>query len=218
MRLAVLASGEGSNFQALLDARAAGHLDVDFVGVFCNRPAARVLQRARDAGVPAIGLDPRHSATRAGFDERLFSRIEDVQPDLIVCAGYMRLIGADQVDRYDGRMLNIHPSLLPAHPGLDTHARAISAGDRRHGASVHYVIPALDAGPVIAQAQVPVLPGDDADALARRVRSREHPLLVACVRLVSQGRIAKHGSAVRFDGRTLAEPLQLDHDEELHSP
>lgn len=218
MRLAVLASGRGTNFQALLDARAAGRLAVDLVGVFCNRPAAPVLERARRAGVPAVALEPRRAASRAEFDELLFSRIDDVQPDLIVCAGYMRLIGAAQVERFDGRMINIHPSLLPAHPGLDTHARAIAAGDRRHGASVHYVIPALDAGPVIAQARVAVKAGDDAQALALRVQQREHPLLVGCVQLIANGRIAKQVSTVTLDGRRLAEPLQLDHDEELRIP
>lgn len=216
MRLAVLASGRGSNFQALLDARAEGRLDVELVGVFSDRPKAAVLERASAAGVRALALPPREFASRAAHDESLFSAIADVQPDLIVCAGYMRLIDESQVRRFAGRMVNIHPSLLPKYPGLDTHARALAAGDREHGTSVHYVIPALDAGPVIAQARVPVLPGDDATSLANRVLEREHPLLVASVGLIAQGRVWQHGEHVVFDGRVLRVPLHLGPDQELN--
>lgn len=216
MRLAVLASGRGSNFQALLDARAGGRLDVEFVGVFSDRPSAQVLERARAAGVRATAIAPRDHPSRAAHDESLFSAVADVQPDLIVCAGYMRLIDGSQVRRFAGRMVNIHPSLLPRYPGLDTHARALAAGDREHGTSVHYVVPALDAGPVIAQARVPVLPGDDVESLANRVLQCEHPLLVATVGLIAQGRVSQHDDHVVFDGRRLLVPLQLGPDQELN--
>ncbi|MGY6519415.1 MAG: phosphoribosylglycinamide formyltransferase [Lysobacteraceae bacterium] len=216
MRLAVLASGRGSNFQALFDAR--DRLGVGFAGVFSDRPGAAVLDRARAAGVPCRAIAPRDFPDRAAHDESLFSAIADVQPDLIVCAGYMRLIGAAQVRRFAGRMINIHPSLLPAFPGLDTHARALAAGVREHGTSVHYVIPALDAGPVIAQATVPVRPGDDAGSLAARVLEREHPLLVASVGLIAAGRVRQLDDRVAFDGLPLDAPLQLGPDEELHLP
>jgi phosphoribosylglycinamide formyltransferase 1 len=209
MRLAVLASGRGSNFQALVEARDAGGLPVEFVGVFSDRPRAQVLVRATAAGVPAVAMHPGDFASRDAHDESLFSAIADVQPDLIVCAGYMRLIGESQVRRFGGRMINIHPSLLPRFPGLDTHARALAAGDRIHGTSVHYVVPALDAGPVIAQARVPVLPGDDVATLAARVLQCEHPLLVASVRLIAEGRVSQRDDEVLFDGRALAVPLQL---------
>jgi len=208
-RIAVLASGRGSNLQALLDAIAAGVLDAELVGVFSDRANAIALERAAAAGVPGTALDPRAFASREAFDEHLFSRVEAIHPDLIVCAGYMRLICDREVDRVRGRMLNIHPSLLPAFKGLRTHAQALAAGAPEHGASVHYVTPDLDGGPVIAQARVPVLPGDDAAALAERVLAREHPLLVETVRLIAAGRVALAGDSVLLDGAPLAVPLQL---------
>ena len=119
----------------------------------------------------------------------MFNEIEGVQPDLIVCAGYMRLISRRAVERFKDRMINIHPSLLPKYPGLDTHSRALASGDREHGASVHCVIPALDSGPVIAQAKLPVMAGDDSESLARRLLEREHPLLVQCVKAISEGEV-----------------------------
>ena len=208
-RIAVLASGRGSNLQALIDAIAGGALDAQLVGVFSDRAGAVALQRAAAAGVPAVALDPRDCASRADFDEQLFSRVDAVHPDLIVCAGYMRLICDREVERRRGRMLNIHPSLLPAFKGLRTHAQALAAGAVEHGASVHFVTPDLDGGPVVAQARVPVHGGDDADALARRVLAREHPLLVETVRLFAAGRVALAGDTVLLDGAPLVAPLQL---------
>lgn len=209
MRLAVLASGRGTNLQALLDARAAGRLDADVVGVFSDRRSAGALERARAAGIPAVALRPADHADRAAFDAALFERVAAVQPDLIVCAGYMRLLGDAQVEAWHGRMINIHPSLLPMFKGLRTHEQALAAGVREHGASVHFVTAELDGGPVIAQARVPVLPGDDATTLAARVLDREHPLLVATLRLLAAGRVRLDGASVEFDGRTLRRPLQL---------
>ena len=209
VRIAVLASGRGSNLQALIDAIAAGRLDARLVGVFSDRADAVALQRAADAGIPALALAPRAFASRAAFDEQLFSRIDAVHPDLIVCAGYMRLIGDREVERHLGRMLNIHPSLLPAFKGLRTHAQALEARVAEHGASVHFVTPDLDGGPVIAQARVPVEAGDDPDTLARRVLAREHPLLVETVRLFAAGRVALAGDTVLLDGAPLVAPLQL---------
>lgn len=216
MRIAILASGRGSNLQALIDARADGRLPVEFVGVFSDRPAAMALERARAAGIPAQAIRPRDFASREAFDESFFNAVGQVQPDLIVCAGYMRLISEAAVLRFPGRMINIHPSLLPKYPGLDTHARAIAAGEREHGASVHYVIPALDAGPVIAQAAVLVLAEDTPERLAARVQDREHPLLVACVAWIAAGRLRQAGDRVLLDGMPLVAPLQLDaHEERL---
>lgn len=218
MRIAVLASGRGSNLQALIDARATGKLPAEIAGVFSDRPAAQALARARAAGIPARAMRPKDFASREAYDECFFNAVAGVQPDLIVCAGYMRLISEAAVLRFPGRMINIHPSLLPKYPGLHTHARAIQAGDAEHGASVHYVIPALDAGPVIAQAVVPVEPGDDPDSLAARVQGREHPLLVGCVRLIAAGRLRQDGERVVYDGQPLVAPLVLAHDEELVVP
>jgi len=208
-RIAVLASGRGSNLQALIDAIGAGSLDAQIVGVFSDKPEAPALQRARVAGIPTQVLEPREFATRLAFDEQLFSRIDAFQPDLIVCAGYMRLISEREVQAHRGRLLNIHPSLLPAFKGLRTHAQALAAGVQEHGASVHYVTPDLDGGPVIAQVRVPVQAGDNAESLARRVLAREHPLLIEALRLIATGRIALSGDEVQLDGTPLTTPLQL---------
>jgi len=208
-RIAVLASGRGSNLQALIDAIATGALDASIVGVFSDQPTARALQRARAAGIPAHALEPGAFASRAAFDEALFARIEREQPALIVCAGYLRLIDAGIVESRRGRIINIHPSLLPAFPGLRTHRRALAAGVGEHGASVHFVTADLDGGPVIAQTVVPVRAQDTAPALARRVLRREHPLLVETVRLLAVGRIRLIDDAVQLDGRPLVAPLQL---------
>ena len=208
-RIAVLASGRGSNLQALLDAIATGVLDADVVGVFSDRASAPALARATAAGVHAQALSPRDFATRETFDEALFAAVDAVAPDLIVCAGYMRLLGAAAITPRSTRTINIHPSLLPAFKGLHTHRQALAAGVREHGASVHFVTADLDGGPVISQATVPVLPGDDEATLSARVLGREHPLLVETVRLLAVGRIALDDDGIVFDGRPLAAPLQL---------
>jgi len=212
LRLVVLASGRGSNLQAVLDAIAAGSLDARVAAVLSDRPNAFALERARAAGVRAECVRPREFATRLEFDEHLFSRIDAVQADLIVCAGYMRLISAALVDAHRGRMLNIHPSLLPAFKGLHTHAQALAAGAPVHGASVHFVTPDLDGGPVIAQARVPVLADDSAETLAQRVLGVEHPLMLATLQLFAAGRVVLHGDAVQLDGVPRAQPLVLGAD------
>lgn len=209
LAIAVLASGRGTNLQALIDAIAAGSLDARIAGVFSDKANAGAVHIACSAGIHVESLDPRAFESRIAFDEALFRRVDACRPDLIVCAGYMRLISAGAVEARRGRLLNIHPSLLPAFKGLRTHAQAIAAGARQHGASVHYVTPDLDGGPVIAQVRVPVQPGDDADTLGRRVLVREHALLVATIGLVAAGRLALSGEAVTLDGATLATPLQL---------
>ena len=207
-RLAILVSGRGSNLQALVDAIGAGTLDADIAGVFSDRLEAAALQR-----VPAPlrwSRDAKAYASREEFDAELGDAIAALAPDWIVCAGYLRILGDAFVARFRGRLLNIHPSLLPAYRGLRTHARAIADGAREHGASVHFVIPELDAGGVIAQARVPVLPDDNADALAARVLAAEHPLLVAVAKLAVAGRIAEHGATVLLDGHPLLQPLRVD--------
>ena len=207
-RIAVLASGRGSNLQALLDAIAEGTLAAEIVGVFSDRSKAVALQRAREAGIPARSLAPKSFPSRAEFDAALFAAVDEVRPDLIVCAGYMRLIDAAVVDARPGRIINIHPSLLPEFKGLLTHQQALDASAAEHGASVHFVTADLDGGPVIAQARVPVLPDDDADTLAARVLEREHPLLVETVRWLAAGRIALAEDGIHVDG-VASPPLQL---------
>jgi phosphoribosylglycinamide formyltransferase-1 len=208
LRLAVLVSGRGSNLQAILDAIGAGALDAVVAGVFSDRADAPALQRARDAGIAAHALAPRSHASRIEFDQAFFAMVDAVAPDLIVCAGYMRLISSAAVAPRNGRIINIHPSLLPAFKGLHTHRQALAAGAAEHGASVHFVSADLDGGPVIAQARVPVLPGDDEDTLAARVLEREHPLLVATLRLFARGEVMLREDSVHIRGERAA-PLQL---------
>lgn len=208
-RIAVLASGRGSNLQALVEAIADGVLDARITGVFSDRAEAMALCRAREAGIPTHALDPKAFGSRDAFDQGMFAEIANAAPDLIVCAGYLRLLTTDVVAAWRGRMVNIHPSLLPAFRGLRTHQRALEAGVAEHGASVHFVTPALDGGPVLAQARVPVLTGDDAALLSARVLAREHPLLVQSLRLLACGRLALHDDRVHLDDAPLRMPLQL---------
>jgi phosphoribosylglycinamide formyltransferase 1 len=208
-RIAVLASGAGTNLQALVDAIACGELSAEIVGVFSDQLTCAALQRARDAGIPASAVSPKPYPTRAAFDAALFGLVDAARPDLMVCAGYMRLISAAQVEARSHRMINLHPSLLPAFKGLHTHQQALDAGVHEHGASVHVLTADLDGGPVIAQARVPVLPDDTAETLAARVREQEHPLLVEVVRLLSEGRLRLGDGRVRLNGEALDAPLQL---------
>lgn len=207
-RLAVLASGRGSNLQAILDAIAAGALDAEIVGVFSDRPAAAALERVAEP--LRWSRVAKAYPDRAAFDAELADAVAASKPDWVVCAGYMRILGPAFSARFAGRLLNIHPSLLPKYRGLHTHARALEAGDAEHGASVHFVTPELDAGAVVAQAVIPVLPGDTADTLAGRLLTREHALLVAALRLAVADRITEQGTTVWFDGHPLLKPLQLD--------
>lgn len=215
-RLAVLASGRGSNLQAILDAITQGVLQADVVGVFSDRPDAAALLR-----VPAAqrwAAAPRGFADRAAYEAALADAVARCAPDWIVCAGYMRILGPAFVARFDGRLINIHPSLLPLYKGLHTHARALEAGDTQHGASVHFVVPELDAGAVLAQARVPVHAGDTAEALAARVLAVEHPLLIASLVLLTSGRVAEQGGHLQLDGHPLFSPLVLDSSGVLRSP
>ncbi|MEF9978353.1 MAG: phosphoribosylglycinamide formyltransferase [Thermomonas sp.] len=206
-RIAVLASGRGSNLLAMLDAIARGDLDAEVVGVFSDKPDATALQR-----VPADARwsrDAKTFADRESFDADLADAVAASQPDWIVCAGYMRILGEAFVQRFRGRLLNIHPSLLPKYRGLRTHARALQAGDTEHGASVHFVVPELDAGAVIAQAVVPVLVDDTPETLASRVLQVEHPLLVAALQLATSGRISEQDGVAWLDGQPMFTPLRL---------
>lgn len=208
LRIAVLASGRGSNLAALLLARDCGNLPVDFALVASDKETAGALRLAEAAGVPTLVLDPRKYPDRRSFDLDLFARTADSGAELLVLAGFMRIIDADALTPWIGRMMNIHPSLLPKYPGLHTHRRALKAGDQEHGASVHYVTAELDGGPVIAQVRMAIEPGDDEQRLAQRLLPLEHRLLVAVVADIAAGRIALDGDRVQFDGETLAQPLQ----------
>lgn len=207
IRIAVLASGRGSNLRAILHAIDAGELDGDVVGVFSDKPDAPALHH-----VPPDARwshDAKTFPDRASFDAELAHAVAASRPDWIVCAGYMRILGEAFVQRFRGRLLNIHPSLLPKYRGLRTHARALQAGEAEHGASVHFVVPELDAGAVIVQAVVPVLAGDTPDTLAARVLRVEHPLLVAALQLAASGRMSEQDGVAWLDGQPLFTPLRL---------
>lgn len=208
-RLAVLVSGRGSNLQAILDAIATRELDAEIVGVFSDKPLAPALQRVAEP-LRWFSADAASFPDRNSFDNEMGDALAARQPDWVVCAGYMRILGTAFVQRFRGRLLNIHPSLLPKYKGLRTHRRALDAGDVEHGASVHFVIPELDAGTVIAQARMPIGPGDSPETLAQRLLPHEHRLLRAVLRLAVAGRLAEQDGVAYVDAQPIFTPLQLD--------
>jgi phosphoribosylglycinamide formyltransferase 1 len=184
-RIVTLISGRGTNMEALLKAG----LRAEFVAVISNNPDAGGLATARGRGVTTAVIDHRAFSDRAAFDAALAATIDVHQPDLVLLAGFMRVLTEAFVDRYHGRLLNIHPSLLPAFPGLNTHRRALQAGVRIHGCTVHFVTPALDLGPIVIQAAVPVLPGDTEEELAARVLREEHRIYPQAVHWFCEDRL-----------------------------
>ena len=205
-RVAVLASGRGSNLAALLDASAHDDFPASVGLVLSNQPHAAVLDRARIAGVAARGIDHRpFGRDRAAHEAAMDAVLAEHGTELVCLAGYMRLLTPWFVERWAGRMLNIHPSLLPAFPGLHTHERAIAAGCRLHGCTVHLVTAVMDEGPILAQAAVPVLPGDTADTLAVRVLAQEHRLYPAALAAFVRG-----GGMAPDGGAALLNPLPLE--------
>ena len=200
LRIVVLISGRGTNLQAVVDAVAEGSLPVDLRAVVSNEPDAPGLGRAREAGCETVVVPHRDYPTRERFDAALAAALDAFDPGLVVLAGFMRILTPGFVHRYAGRLINVHPSLLPEFPGLDTHARAIAAGAKTHGATVHFVTGALDGGPIIAQARVPVLAGDCPDVLAARVLAQEHVILPRVIGWFAQRRIEVGDGGVLLDG------------------
>lgn len=209
LRVAVLVSGRGSNLQALIAAQRSGALPIDIVVVASNKPAAEGLRHARDAGIATVALDAAGRRDRAAYDAELFAQIAAFAPDLVVLAGFMRVLDAAVLAPWAGRIINIHPSLLPKYPGLHTHRRALEAGDTVHGASVHFVTAELDGGPVLACSEIAVEAGDDDAALAARLLPREHALLCRCVQWIAEGRITWQDGRLQVDGAPLAAPLRV---------
>jgi len=205
-RVVVLLSGSGSNLQALIDDSQKPQSPFEIVAVLANRVDAYGLERAKAAGIESEWVDHRAFADRETFEQALLARIDNFSPDLLVLAGFMRVLTGDFARHYQGRLLNIHPSLLPAYKGLHTHQRALAAGDSEHGCSVHFVTEALDGGPLIAQAKVAVKEGDDAETLAARVLQQEHRIYPQVVRWFAEDRLQLDGQQVRLDGQLL--PLQ----------
>ena len=200
-RIVILLSGRGSNMQAIVERCAEEGWNARVVGVASNRPGAAGLAWAAERGIATAALDHREHAIREAFDAELARVIDLWAPDLVVLAGFMRILGNDFVRRLEGRLLNIHPSLLPAFAGLHTHRRAIEAGCKLAGATVHFVTPELDHGPIVAQAVVPVLPGDDEQSLSDRVLVQEHRIYPLAVRWFVEGRLrTEAGVVTQLDG------------------
>lgn len=195
-RVSILISGRGSNMMALVEAARAPDYPAQIVSVISNRPDAKGLVWAAAQGIPTIALDHKEFATRTAFEARLHTTLLDVGTDLICCAGFMRMLTGGFIDRWRDRQLNIHPSLLPSFPGLDTHQRAIDAGVRVAGCTVHFMRLEMDTGPIVAQAAVPVLSRDTSDTLAARVLAAEHRIYPAALALVASGRARVEGEKI----------------------
>ncbi|WP_203301090.1 phosphoribosylglycinamide formyltransferase [Marinobacter sediminum] len=205
----VLASGSGTNLQALIEASRERDFPGQIAAVGCNRPNAFALERAAKAHIETFVVDHTKYDSREAFDGALMQEIRRHNPDLVVLAGFMRILTTDFVRAFRGQLLNIHPSLLPKYTGLNTHQRALDAGDTLHGVSVHFVTEELDGGPVIAQAEVAVAPDDTAESLAEKVQEKEHILYPIVVRWFCEGRIQLGSDYVTFDGELLKKPMRL---------
>jgi phosphoribosylglycinamide formyltransferase-1 len=211
----VLISGTGSNLRAIAEQVRAGALPVEIRAVISDRAEATGLAWAGAAGLPTAVVPARDYAGRAAFDMALAAEIDRHAPGLVVLAGFMRVLGPALVDRYAGRMLNIHPSLLPRHRGLHTHRRVLEAGDAVHGASVHFVTRELDGGPVVLQARVPVRADDDESTLAARVLAQEHRIYPECIGWYATGSLQWRAGTVLLDGRVLEAPVVREARDEL---
>ncbi len=208
-RLVVLISGNGSNLQAIIDAIQQGNLSARICAVISNKPGAYGLQRAKAANIPVHVIDHTHYPNRESFDLALQQEIDAYQPDLVVLAGFMRILTTGFVTHYLGRMINIHPSLLPDYQGLNTHQRALDDQRKIHGVSVHFVTPELDGGPVFLQSQVAVKPDDNADTLAKRVLEQEHIIYPLAIKWIAEKRIQYQNDRILFDGKPLTSPILL---------
>ena len=206
-RIGVLASGRGTDFQSLVDARERGDLDVDLAVLVCNLPGAAVLDRAKAANVPAVVIDHRpYGKDREGFEREVLKILREKRVELVVFAGFMRLVSAAFIRAFPNRIINIHPSLLPAFPGAHAHRDAIAAGVKVSGCTIHFVDASVDGGPIILQKAVPILEDDTEDSLAARILEQEHILLPLAVRLFAEGRLRVEGRRVRIDTRGVKLP------------
>lgn len=202
-RVVVLISGSGSNLQAIIDGQISGELPIEICGVISNKDHVKGLERAHKHNIPAIVLDHKQFPDRESFDGRLRDIIDSLAPDIVVLAGFMRILTPDFTRHFEGKMINIHPSLLPKYQGLHTHKRALENGDGEHGATVHFVTAELDGGPAILQARVPILDGDDEALLAARVLEQEHRLLPQAVKLIAEGRVKMKDGITLLDNQPL---------------
>lgn len=215
IRFAVLASGNGSNFQALINAWQQGKIQAELVGVISNVPDAYALQRAKNAGVRQLVIDHRDYASREAFEAALTQALQVWQVDIIVLAGFMRVLTASFVNRFSGQLVNIHPSLLPAYKGLRTHQRVINTGDKYHGCTVHFVTPELDSGAAIAQSVLEVAPHETPQSLEAKIHKLEHELYPRIISWIAAGRVALLGNQAYLDGQALPEPVRFMHEQLL---
>ena len=209
LRVAVLISGTGSNLKALINAVEAGGLDLDIVRVVSNRKDAAGINHATAAAIPVSVISHTDFPDRQTHDAAVVEVLQQSQAELIILAGYMRILGEEFASKYSGRMINLHPSLLPLYKGLDTYNRALQAGDNETGASIHFVTAGLDSGAVISQVRIPVFPDDDAASLSARLGPLEHKLVVATVELFCKQEIHYKQGAVYYQGHVLEQPLQM---------
>jgi phosphoribosylglycinamide formyltransferase-1 len=200
LAIVALISGRGSNLQSIIDEMHAGRLPIELRAVISNNPDAHGLVRAHAAGIATCVLDHRQFSSRVYYDQALMTAIDEHDPGLVILAGFMRILGRAFVEHYAGRLINIHPSLLPEFPGLDTHTRALQSGARQHGASVHFVAPEVDTGPIIIQATVPVYEDDSPEVLAARVLREEHRIYPQAIRWFAEGRLEIRDNCVLLDG------------------
>ncbi len=213
LKIVVLLSGEGTLLQSFINRQQSG-LPIEIVAVISNRPNVGGLARAQKAEIPAHEIDHKLFPDRPTFEAALIKLIDFYKPDLIVLAGFMRILGEQFVDHYQGKLINIHPALLPKYKGLDTHRRAIEAGDTEHGSSVHLVTSELDGGPVIAQIKLPILPGDTAETLTERTKQKEHLLYPEVLRWIAEKRLVLATGTPCCDGAPLKSPVILEPDSE----
>jgi len=205
--LVVLISGGGSNLQALIDAIENKDIDAEIKAVISNKATAYGLERAGKANIKTYIIDHKEFPDRESFDRAMIQIIDPLNPDLVILAGFMRILSDDFIDHYQHRLINIHPSLLPKYKGLNTHQQAIDNNDTIHGASVHYVSHELDSGPIVIQAEVPVLDTDTASSLASRVLKEEHVIYPMIIRMHTEGRLTYDGDQLNLDGQPLTKPL-----------
>lgn len=210
LRTVVLVSGSGSNLQAIIDHARSGSLGIQLNGVISDRPGVLALERAKRANIPAQTIDHAQAGSSAAFQQQLGAALAELDPQLIVLAGFMRILSPELVSAWQGRMLNVHPSLLPKYPGLHTYRRALEAGDSVHGSTVHFVIPELDAGPGILQYRVRISPGDTEDSLRARVQQGEYLIYPRAIAWFATGRLALKDGSTWLDGERLGAPVVVD--------
>ncbi len=212
VRTVVLVSGSGTNLQAIIEHAQSGSLGIKLTGVISDRPGVLALERAKRANIPALTVNHAQAGSSEAFQQQLGAALAELNPELIVLAGFMRILSPELVGTWAGRMLNVHPSLLPKYPGLHTYRRALEAGEKEHGSTVHFVIPELDAGPGILQYRVPIRPGESEDSLRARVQQGEYLIYPRAIAWFAAGRLALKDGSTWLDGERLSAPVVVEED------